>query len=92
MAGRMGKLHKEAQRDNEQEDDDNKESGRDRGSASPVETWCLWFIVNRLDLFQVAQIMQEITHRPVTLLLVTTNGPHHYGSQRWRDLRIPEED
>ena len=92
MAGKMGKLHQEAQRDNEQANGDDKESSRDRGSARLVETWCLWLIGHWLDLFQVAQIMHEITHRPVTLIPVTTNGPHHYGSQRWRDLRILEED
>ena len=36
--------------------------------------------------------MEEIAHRLVTLILVTTNGPHYYGSQCRRELRIREED
>src|SRR6266566_7459154 len=92
MAGIMDKLHKEAQRDNQQANGDDYEGGRDRGSARPVEAWCFWLIGHRLDLFQVAQIMEELAHRLVTLIPVTTNGLHHYGSQCRRKLRIREED
>src|SRR5579864_5736160 len=92
MAGVMDELHKEAQRTNQQENGDDNEGGHDHSSARLVETWCLWLIGRWLDLFQVAQIMEEIPHRLVPLILVTANGPHHYGSQCWRELRIREED
>ena len=88
----MNKLHKETQRDNQQANGDDNEGGCDCGSARLVEAWRLWLIRHRLDLFQVAQIMEEIAHRFVTLILVTTNSPHHYGSQCRRELRIHEED
>src|SRR5579859_5262707 len=92
MDGSMDKLYKDAQRDKQQAYGDDNEGGRERGSARTVETWCLWLIGNRFDLFQVAQVVEEIPHRLVTLLLVTTNSSHHYSSQCWRELRIHEED
>jgi len=92
MADSMDELRKEAQRGNQQANGDDNEGGRDRGAAKLVEARRLWLIGYWLDLFQVAQIMQEIAHRFVALILVTADGPHHYGSQCGRELRIREED
>src|SRR5713226_5717930 len=92
MADMMDELHKKAQCNNQQANGDDEEGGHDRSSARLVEAWRLWLIGHRLDLFQVAQIMEEIAHRLVALSLVTTNGPHHYSGQCWRELWIREED
>src|SRR6266849_3824162 len=92
MADSMDKLRKETQRGNQQANGDDNEGGRNRGTTKAVEARRLWLIGHRLDLFQVAQIMQEIAHRFVALILVTADGPHHYGSQCGREPRIREED
>src|SRR5207248_4290373 len=62
MGDMMDELHKEAQCSNQQANGDDNEGGRDRSSARLVETWCLWLIGHWFDLFQVAQIMEEIAH------------------------------
>src|SRR5436305_12095943 len=92
MTDSMEELHKEAQRNNHQANSDDNEGGQDGSAASSVEAWFLWLIGHWLDLFQVAQIMEELFHRLVPLSLVTTNGPHYHGSQLRRDLRIHEKD
>src|SRR6266567_6147804 len=92
MADSMDELRKEAQRGNQQANGDDNEGGHDRGAARLVKARRLWLVGHWLDLFQVAQIMQEIAHRLVAFILVTADGPHHYGSQCRRELRISEED
>src|SRR2546423_13557628 len=79
----MGKLHKESQRNDQQENGAGKEGGCEPGAARLIEARCLWFIGYRLDLIQVAQILEKIAHRLVTLILITTNCPHYHGSQCW---------
>ena len=81
MADSMDELHKESQRNNQQANGDDNERGYDRRTARLVEARCLWLVGHWLDLLQIAQIMEEIAHQLVPLSLVTTNGPHHYGSQ-----------
>src|SRR5579859_8055373 len=88
----MGELHKEAKRNNQQANGDDDEDNNDRPAASLVKAWFLWLVGYWLDLFQVAQIMKKVAHRLVALLWVTTYGPHHYGSQCRRELRILEKD
>src|SRR2546427_11459934 len=91
MAGSMDELHKEAQRNNQQANGDDNEGGYDHRSARLVDTRCIRLVGHWLDLLQIAQIMEEITHQLVPLSLVTTNGPHHHGSQCRRELRIREK-
>ena len=77
----MDKLHQEAQCNNRQADGYYYEDSHDCRSAGLIETWRIWLIGHWLDLFQVEQIMMEIIHRRISLIRITTNGPHHYGSQ-----------
>src|SRR5260370_17366308 len=91
MADSMDELGKEAQRGNQQANGDDNEGGRDRGAAKLVEARRLWLIGYWLDLFQVAQIMQEIAHRFLALILVTADGPHPYRSQARRTLRFTHD-
>ncbi len=81
MAGSMDELHKESQRNNQQANSDDNERGYDRRTARLVDARCIWLVGHWLDLLQIAQIMEEIAHQLVPLSLVSTNGPHHYGSQ-----------
>src|SRR5258708_34560318 len=76
MTGIMDKLHKEAQRDNQQANGDDYEGSRDSGSARPVEAGCFWLIGHRLDLFQVSWFMGDLANRLVSLITCATNAPH----------------
>src|SRR5437016_2337122 len=62
MAGSMDELHKEAQRNNQQANGDDNEGGYDHRSARLVDARCIRLVGHWLDLLQIAQIMEEITH------------------------------